>query len=92
MHADISAQLELGAKKFDDSILSAFHSCVGGCNGCINIGQDNNAGLDEALKPLEELYQKLGLADHRISRADFWAFAGLLAAEKGASLQTGYTL
>jgi hypothetical protein len=38
---------------------------------------------------LEEKYQKLGLADLGISRADFWALAGMVAIEKGASLSTG---
>jgi hypothetical protein len=71
------------------SLFSAFHSCVGGCDGCINLNQGPNAGLKEALDPLEEKYQKLGLADQGISRADFWAFAGMVAIEKGASLQQG---
>ena len=68
---------------------SAFHSCVGGCNGCINLAQSPNAGLGEALEPLEEKYTKLGLGEEGISRADFWAFAGMVAIEKGASLSEG---
>ena len=69
--------------------LSAFHSCVGGCNGCINLNQSSNAGLAEALEPLEDKYLKLGLEEQGISRADFWAFAGMIAIEKGASLDIG---
>ena len=67
----------------------AFHSCVGGCNGCINLNQSANAGLAEALEPLEDKYLKLGLEEQGISRADFWAFAGMIAIEKGASLDIG---
>ena len=75
-------------KQFCEHI-SAFHSCVGGCNGCINVNQPSNAGLAEVMTALEEKYAKLGLADLGISRADFWAFAGMIAIEKGASLQEG---
>ena len=69
--------------------LAAFHSCVGGCNGCINIDQGDNGGLAEALAALEDKYSKLGLADLGVSRADFWALAGMVAVEKAASLQSG---
>ena len=53
------------------------------------MNQPSNAGLAEVMTALEEKYAKLGLADLGISRADFWAFAGMIAIEKGASLQEG---
>ena len=71
------------------SAVSAFHSCVGGCNGCINLNHGPNKGLEEIVSSLEEKYEKLELADQGISRADFWALAGMLAIEKGASLHIG---
>jgi hypothetical protein len=81
--------ISIRKKKKKYVFLSAFHSCVGGCNGCINLNQSANAGLAEALEPLEDKYLKLGLEEQGISRADFWAFAGMIAIEKGASLDIG---
>ena len=69
-----------------NNFFSAFHSCVGGCNGCINLNHEPNKGLEDIVVSLEDKYQKLKLADQGISRADFWALAGMLAIEKGASL------
>jgi len=62
---------------------------MGGCDGCINIAQDNNAGLNGTLVLLEALYQNLSLADFGVSRADFWAFVGMVAVEKATALQEG---
>ena len=60
---------------------------MGGCDGCINIAQDNNAGLNGTLGLLENTYKNLSLANMGISRADFWAFAGMVSVEKAIALQ-----
>jgi len=60
-----------------------FHSCVGGCTGCINLDLGDNAGLTEIANFLNEVY----LSDFQfngkdfiaissvMTRADLWAFA-----------------
>ena len=34
----------------------AFHDCIGGCDGCINLRQVANTGLAEIISQLEEVY------------------------------------
>jgi hypothetical protein len=63
----------------------AFHDCAGGegCNGCINVNLPSNLGLNLAVDALEVVYKDMKLAN-MISRADFWALAGICAATYGA--------
>ena len=52
-----------------------FHDCVGGCDGCIDLTNGDNFGLEEpidALAPLVARYEHLGL-----TRADIWVLASL---------------
>ena len=50
----------------------AFHDCVGGCDGCINLKDvPINQGLRLGIDVLEGLYEDYELAGV-ISRADFW--------------------
>ena len=58
-----------------------FHDCVGGCDGCLNVNDPDNAGLENLVADLEEVYQSEGLADI-ISRADMWALLGIWAVEE----------
>ena len=55
-----------------------FHDCVGGCDGCVDMLNGDNAGLDipiEALHPVVDLYSHFG-----VTRADLWVLAALEAA------------
>lgn len=74
----------------------AFHDCnsPAGCDGCLNLGIAENNGLAPAVNNLEQLYTNSSLKiNTTLSRADFWALAGLTAAYYGARLQKvgGYT-
>jgi len=60
----------------------SFHDCVGGCNGCLNVDNEDNGGLSDLVEQLETLYQDEGYSS-LISRADFWALAGIAAVDKG---------
>jgi len=67
-----------------------FHSCVGGCDGCINLNDPNNYGLQRAISPLETTY---AYYKNNVTRADFWSFAMIAASEfacktKGGSMYT----
>ena len=65
-----------------------FHSCVGGCHGCLNLDQPDNNGLQKIYEALNNLYDEQGLADNYISRADFYALAAVVAVEIGVALHS----
>ncbi len=51
-----------------------------GCNGCLTLSLPPNRGLATAATSLEQLYTQLDLAS-KMSRADFWALSGVIAAQ-----------
>lgn len=54
-----------------------FHDCVGGCDGCIDMSNGDNAGLDvtiAALEPVVDMFEH-----HGVTRADIWVLAALEA-------------
>lgn len=63
----------------------AFHDCVGGCNGCLNLDNASNNGLGVLVASLDTLYTVNGY-DSLLSRADFWALAGIYAVDKAIEL------
>merc|ERR1719466_420080 len=63
----------------------SFHDCVGGCNGCLNVENDDNAGLANIVADLDALYTTNGY-DTILSRADFWALTGIYAVDKTIEL------
>ena len=71
------------------TIISGFHSCVGGCNGCINLNEVDNKGFEEFSFGLEDIYQRLNLEKKEISRADFWALTAIVATENAINKHGG---
>jgi len=63
----------------------SFHDCVGGCDGCLNVNNHDNAGLADLVASLDTLYLANGY-DTLLSRADFWALAGVYAVDKTIEL------
>ena len=63
-----------------------FHDCVGGCDGCINIDNPHNAGLQDAIDVVEDVYQVVESDGIVVSRADLWAICGRAAAEYGMEI------
>ena len=59
----------------------AFHDCIGdgGCDGCIDETEADNAGLSKYIDALSPLYENY---DTHMSRADFYALAAVVALEK----------
>ena len=56
-----------------------FHDCVGGCDGCIDMINPENKGLDkpiDALLPIVQEFEPQGL-----SRTDVWMLSSLVATE-----------
>ena len=69
--------------KLKFSNYSGFHSCVGGCFGCLNLDDGSNAGLKDGFESLESFFVDHELSRKGISRADFWALAAVLAVKAG---------
>lgn len=94
--ADTAAEVVTAARTEIASIISAempdvnlaakfvrhgFHDCVGGCDGCVDMTNGDNAGLEvpiAALEPVVDMFSHFG-----VTRADIW----VLAALEGASGQ-----
>jgi hypothetical protein len=55
-----------------------FHDCVGGCDGCVDMNNSDNAGLDP---PIAALSSTVSFYQEQLTRADVWALAALSAAE-----------
>lgn len=56
----------------------AFHDCVGGCNGCVDMSKKDNFGLDFPMDKLTPLVRRYA---NQLSRADVWALAAIKAAQ-----------
>ena len=57
----------------------AFHDCVGGCDGCVDLSNPDNKGLDTPIDALSNI-----VANHDgitpLTRADIWALAAITGA------------
>lgn len=57
----------------------AFHDCLGGiCDGCVDLSNSGNFGLDDPIEDLEGLVIRYS---QTLTRGDMWVLAGLTAAE-----------
>jgi len=56
-----------------------FHDCIGGCNGCVDMANPDNAGLDKPVSALEPIANDF--LDRGLTRTDIWMLAGLVATE-----------
>jgi Peroxidase len=64
----------------------AFHDCVGGCDGCVDMSNPSNFGLDLPIDALEPVVQ------HNtpfLTTGDVWALAGLVAARLSQKVKLG---
>jgi Peroxidase len=74
--------------KNDDNTLVAkllrlsFHDCVGGCDGCVDLANPDNFGLDI---PINALDQVVSRNKEFLTTADVWALGGLVAAQESQS-------
>ena len=57
----------------------AFHDCVGGCDGCVDMTNPDNAGLDIPIDSLSGIVSAWKSSD--ISRADIWSLAAMVGSE-----------
>jgi Peroxidase len=74
--------------KNDDNTLVAkllrlsFHDCVGGCDGCVDLANPDNFGLDI---PIDALDPVVARNKEFLTTADVWALGGLVAAQESQS-------
>ncbi len=59
------------------------------CDGCINMDNSDNAGLQDGIDALEAVLVQAEAAGITIGRADLWALAGQLGAEWGMTGMPG---
>ncbi len=59
----------------------AFHSCIGGCKGCVDVSLQGHAGLASRIAALNSIYTQVS---GFMSKADLFALAGQVAIEQGA--------
>ena len=57
----------------------------GGCDGCLNVNNPDNAGLADLVDSLDTVYTTNDY-DTVLSRADFWALAGVYGVDKTIEL------
>jgi hypothetical protein len=67
----------------------AFHDCVGICDGCVDMTNGDNNGLDIPINALDPVVQKYANQNTNLSRADIWALAGLTGADKSQAGKGG---
>uniref|UniRef100_A0A6V1P7P8 Plant heme peroxidase family profile domain-containing protein n=1 Tax=Heterosigma akashiwo TaxID=2829 RepID=A0A6V1P7P8_HETAK len=63
----------------------AFHDCIGGCDGCVDLTNKENNGLLAAVNELEDLTEYIQENIVNISRADVWTLAEMRAIVLGMS-------
>jgi len=56
-----------------------FHDCVGGCDGCVDLLNPDNKGLDYPVDLLDVIVAKYAVQG--VTRADIWALAAMTAAD-----------
>lgn len=76
----LSTDVRLGAK----FLRLGFHMCVGGCDGCVDMTNVDNRGLDV---PIDAIRSIVNTYSGNLSRADIWALATLISVEEGQKSQ-----
>ena len=66
----------------------SFHDCVGGCDGCLNLDNADNNGLQGIYAAINDIYDNEGYNSTGMSRADFIALAGTIAVRQASSQQS----
>eukprot|EP00951_Prasinocladus_malaysianus_P031635 scaffold304162_cov33-Prasinocladus_malaysianus.AAC.1 len=67
----------------------AFHDCVGGCDGCIDLDDPDNFGLDIPMDALDPIVEAFPYNETGLSRADIYALAGLQGAYDSQPVEPG---
>ena len=60
-----------------------FHSCIGGCHGCVDLQNNFNFGLESIVDLLAQMHSD---QFSYVSKADFFALAATIAVQRGVSI------
>ena len=63
----------------DQFLRLVFHDCINGCDGCVDMANPDNAGLDKPINVLQDTVNNF--RDRGLTRTDIWMLAGLVATE-----------
>eukprot|EP00543_Licmophora_paradoxa_P004946 CAMPEP_0202441846 /NCGR_PEP_ID=MMETSP1360-20130828/1354_1 /ASSEMBLY_ACC=CAM_ASM_000848 /TAXON_ID=515479 /ORGANISM="Licmophora paradoxa, Strain CCMP2313" /LENGTH=650 /DNA_ID=CAMNT_0049057019 /DNA_START=102 /DNA_END=2054 /DNA_ORIENTATION=- len=75
IEALINTDIALAAK----FLRLSFHDCVGGCDGCVDLVDPENAGLLGPIEALQSIVNKY--ADTELTRADIWMLSAVVGAD-----------
>ena len=75
----IDDENELGPK----FVRLGFHDCIGGCDGCVDMANPRNAGLQVPIGALADIVDEF---EGALSRADIWVLAALVGAQNAQAL------
>ena len=84
LKAVLRSWMEEDLGRAPSSLRYSFHSCTGGCDGCINMADSMNGGLESIYADLDQLYRDTFPFSGKelvLSRADLNALAGIVAVE-----------
>jgi len=85
-----------GSTSMPTALRLGFHDCVGGCDGCLNVDNDSNAGLSDIVGTLEDVYTDVTNGfNTMMTRADFWAISTVATVDAGiktANFKAGCTV
>jgi len=76
---DLRRLIEQNRELIGQLLRLVFHDCVGGCDGCVDLSNPDNGGVDIPIAVLAQVvaeYEPLGL-----TRADVWMLSALVATE-----------
>jgi len=66
------------------------HDCVGGCDGCMDMANPDNKGLEMPISVLEGVVQSATGPGSPLSRADIWALATMVAVQESVHANSGF--
>jgi hypothetical protein len=79
-HEAIIALIEFSPALAPQFVRMGFHDCVGGCDGCVDLLNKDNRGLELPIQFLSQLLEEHAV--HGVTCADIWALAALTGAEQ----------
>jgi Peroxidase len=76
---EIRARIRQDTKLAPQFLRMAFHDCIGGCDGCIDLDLPDNAGIGNAIDVLQPIVNRH--AKDGVQRADIWALSAVVGAD-----------
>ena len=75
--SDIKGLIEENSALAAKFLRLGFHDCVGGCDGCVDLNNGDNAGLDVPIVALEPVYTNSDYKAAGLTRADIYVLSAI---------------